>query len=258
MVGWEDRGYACFPYDPALAPWAAAVLPHAIEAMKHPQDLPRGFDCGGTWFVGVDALDNDGAGAIGESGPLTGAAMDFLRELGPVPPLHRAQISGVFPGYPRPKTGEGEAGFNYRIKRDAAHVDGLLPVGPERLRMVKEPHLWILGIPLTDCDERASPLVVWEGSHHIMRHAFEKALYPHPPEEWGEIDLTKPYQAARREVFETCRRVKVGTHVGEACALHRFTLHGVAPWEEGAKAPPEGRLIAYFRPQCESVAEWLA
>jgi hypothetical protein len=44
---------------------------------------------------------------------------------------------------------------------------------------------------------------------------------------------------------------------GEATLLHRLTLHGVAPWEPSATAPPEGRIIAYFRPLMSSVKDWL-
>jgi hypothetical protein len=39
--------------------------------------------------------------------------------------------------------------------------------------------------------------------------------------------------------------------------MHRHLLHGVAPWAAGAKAPPEGRIIAYFRPLMPDVASWL-
>jgi hypothetical protein len=39
--------------------------------------------------------------------------------------------------------------------------------------------------------------------------------------------------------------------------VHRLCLHGVAPWAADATAPPEGRMIAYFRPMLRSVAAWL-
>jgi hypothetical protein len=32
----------------------------------------------------------------------------------------------------------------------------------------------------------------------------------------------------------------------------------VAPWGEGATAPPEGRMIAYFRPEFLRIADWLS
>ncbi len=126
--------------------------------------------------------------------------------------------------------------------------------GP-KARMVKEPHAWILGLPLNDTT--ASPLTVWEGSHTILRAALMLALAPHPPEIWGDIDLTPVYQSARRDIFATCRRVELVARPGEATLLHRLTLHGVAPWRPGDTAPPEGRMIAYLRPQLPSVHEWL-
>jgi hypothetical protein len=40
--------------------------------------------------------------------------------------------------------------------------------------------------------------------------------------------------------------------------IHRLALHGVAPWAEGAEAGPEGRMIAYFRPEFEGLGDdWL-
>ncbi len=71
------------------------------------------------------------------------------------------------------------------------------------------------------------------------------------------MDVTEAYHAARREVFETCARVVVHARPGEAYLIHRLALHGVAPWRAGAKAPPEGRMIAYFRPEIGSPADWI-
>ncbi len=77
-------------------------------------------------------------------------------------------------------------------------------------------------------------------------------------ENWADIDLTIAYQAARREVFERCPRVTVAAQPGEAYLIHRHALHGIAPWQEAAKAPPEGRMIAYFRPELPGGSEdWL-
>ena len=231
---------------PGLAAWAAAALPFAKEALA---STPEPLRCGGTWAVGLDLLPNDETGRIGK--------VDLpWRELGLTPePLHKAQLSAVFPGYPQPSTEETASAFAFRRNRDAAHLDGLLPIGPDRHRMVKEPHAWILGLTLNE--STGSPLVVWEGSHAVLRKALLAALSPHPPELWGDIDLAAPYAAARRQIFDTCRRVELPTCPGEATLLHRLTLHGVAPWANTATAPPEGRIIAYFRPQLPSVQDWL-
>lgn len=261
MVGdYDALGWVKFPVDPELVDWLRFAGPAAIDAMKTDAPPPLGFDCEGTWFVGVDALPNDAVGAVAGSGSLGGVAVRYLQDKfgTPLPNLHRGQVSSVFPGYPKPRVNEGEAAFNYRLTRDAAHVDGLLPVGPERARMIQEPHAFILGLPVTDCNANTSPLVVWEGSHVIMRHAFEAALSLHPAHQWGKIDVTAAYQSARREVFRTCRRVKVVAKPGEAYILHRHCLHGVSAWEEGAEAPAEGRIIIYFRPEYPGgVQEWL-
>jgi hypothetical protein len=112
-----------------------------------------------------------------------------------------------------------------------------------------------LGLPLNLSD--ASPLVVWEGSHLILQAALREALAPHKPETWGDVDVTQAYTAARRRIFDTCPRIPLQVRPGEATLLHRLTLHGVAPWEAGATAPPEGRIIAYFRPLMGSVQDWL-
>ncbi len=258
VEGLAARGWARLGPDPALAGWAAAALPAARAAVADPALRAAWLDCEGTWFVGVDALPTDAEGRLPGGPPLPRAARGPLEALlGPLPPLHPAQLSVVWPGYPRPRRGESAAAFRYRARRDAAHVDGLLPEGPERRRHLREPHAFILGLPLTEAGEGASPLVVWDGSHEIMRAAFAAALEGLAPEIWGEADLTEPYHAARRRVFENCPRVALPARPGEALLVHRLALHGIAPWEAGAAAPPEGRMIAYFRPEFDSPRRWL-
>lgn len=239
--GWQRIG----PH-PAIAAWAEAARRAAIQVLATTTEPWR---CGGTWFVGVDALPNAADGGI------TGAAFPWeALPLAPEP-LHRAQLSVIRPGYPQPSPEETPAAFAYRRDRDAAHLDGLLPIGPEKRRMVKEPHAWILGLPLNDTE--ASPLTVWEGSHEVMRAALLQALQPHPAETWGEVDITDAYQQVRREIFASCRRIELPVKPGEATLLHRLTLHGVAAWKPGDTAPPEGRMVAYLRPQLASVGDWL-
>lgn len=248
MVGLaEKRGWQRISPHPAIAAWARAARQAALH---HLATSPDPWRCGGTWFVGVDALTNDADGSIGGTG-FPWQALPLAPQ-----PLHRAQLSVIRPGYPQPSPDETPAAFAFRRDRDAAHLDGLLPIGPDKRRMVKEPHAWILGLPLNDTT--ASPLTVWEGSHEILRAALLRALQPHPPETWGEIDITEPYQAARKEIFATCRRTLLPARPGEATLLHRLTLHGVAAWQPGDTAPPEGRMIAYLRPQLASVKAWLS
>lgn len=243
------RGWVRIGPHPDILAWARAALPQAVQALRETDEPLR---CGGTWAVGLDLLPNDAGGTIGGV-PLPWTVLGLAPE-----PLHRAQLSAVYPFYPRPSPDETPAAAAFRRERDAAHLDGLLPVGPDRRRMIKEPHGWNLGLPLTSCGAGASPLVVWDGSHQILRDALKAALRPHGPDRWAEVDLTRPYAEARREVFRTCRRVEVPAGPGEAILLHRLLLHGVAPWAEGAEAAPEGRIIAYFRPLLSSAEVWLS
>lgn len=250
VTGFADRGWARFAAEPSVADWARAAL-----------DSLRGraladLRLGGTWDVGLEVLNNDETGAVGGV-PLSGRAIDAAWALCRDLPLHRAQVSTVLPGYPQPAPDESAAAFAYRRDRDAAHIDGILPIGPDRRRMVREPHAWLLGLPLTDCGEGASPLVVWEGSHRIMGRAFTAALSPVPEAARPFTDITEAYHAARRAVFAACPRIVLHTRPGEAVLLHRHALHGISPWAAGAKAPEEGRIVAYFRPVLPRVGDWL-
>ena len=175
--GWQRIGP-----DPAILAWAKAAQAAARTALA---TSPEPWRCGGTWFVGVDALPNGPDGAIGGTA-FPWHALPLLPE-----PLHPAQLS------------------------------------------------------------------VWEGSHAILRTALLKVLSSHPAETWGDIDITDAYQQARRDIFATCRRITLPARPGEATLLHRLTLHGVAPWKPGDSAPPEGRMIAYLRPQLARVQPWL-
>ena len=240
-----DPGWQLIDHHESIAAWANAAHKLALETLAQ-RDEP--WRCGGTWLVGVDALPNDTTGAI------PGAAFPWDALPLTPEPLHKAQLSVIKPGYPQPTPAETEAAFQYRLNRDAAHLDGLI-LQQNGARMMQEPHHWILGLPLNE--SAASPLVVWDGSHEIMRAALIRALAQFPPENWGAVDLNPAYQAARRAIFATCTRRLLLAKPGQATLLHRLTLHGVAPWQNGAKAPPEGRIIAYLRPQMPSVQDWL-
>jgi len=256
--GFLRRGWVKFPYDPAVAEWLSHATPAALAAIDDPKNA-NWLRCGGTWFAGVNVLPNQPDGSVEDSGPLAGNAVSFLASQKlPFSAWDRAQISVTHPGYPRRGSGESDVAFRFRRDRDAAHVDGLKPFGPDRRRKLGEFHAFILGLPMTKASSGASPLVVWEGSHEIVRQTLASALAGSPPESWGDVDLTETYHAARRHVFETCRRVEVYAMPGEAYLVHRLALHGVAPWALGATAPPEGRVIAYFRPEFSGTpADWL-
>lgn len=251
------RGWTRFPHDPVLAGWLEAAAPAAWRAVADTANAGW-MRCERTWFAGVNVLPNDEAGAVAGSGPLRGRAVAFIEEGLGLRELRwdAGQVSVIYPGYPRPKKGESEAAFRYRRDRDAAHVDGLHPVGAARRRMLREAHAFVLGLPVNPAGPGASPLVVWEGSHEVMRAAFGEALDGVPAERWAEVDLTEVYVAARRRVFENCPRVEVTAGPGEAYLVHRLALHGVAPWRDG---PEEGRAVIYFRPLLPGPAtDWLA
>ena len=248
-------GWARFPVDPAVRAWAEAARRAAVAALSAPRHAHwwRHRD---TWFVGVDALASNAEGRVAGGPPLAGAVIEATGWAGP---WHRAQVSAVRPGYPKRDPGESESAHRYRATRDAAHVDGLHAEGPARRRHLREPHAFILGLPLTAADPGASPLVVWEGSHDLMRAAFRAAFAGLDPARWSEVDVTDAYHEARRDVFASCKRIEMPVAPGEAVLLHRLALHGVAPWAAVARAAPEGRLVAYFRPLMPGGAEaWLS
>lgn len=251
MTDFEQRGWVISPPERPLLAWALAAHRAGVDILHDPDMRTRWLDCYDTWFVGVDVLPNAPDGSLGDV-PLAGAAIDAI---GPLPALHKGQVSIVFPGYPKPRRGESLAAFGYRETRCAAHVDGITAEGPDRRRFVTEPHGFVLGLPLTEVSPGAAPLTVWEGSHRIVGAALAEALdgVQHP----GRRDVTDVYQAARKACFECCDRVELHARPGQAILLHRHLLHGIGAWERGSLAPVEGRMIAYFRPLARGgIAAW--
>lgn len=240
------HGFVVFDADPRVTRWAtrahAAGVAVAADVMMQAKWLRHGE----TWFVGVDALPNGPDGALGGAA-LAGPWEDLIT---PPPVWHSAQLSVIYPRYPLQDAGESDAAHRFRRHRDAAHVDGLHLEGGRRV--VREPHAFILGVPLNA--SRACPLVVWAGSHVAMRAALADAVGTGDPR---GADVTEVYKAARAQVFETCARVEVQMLPGQAVLVDRFALHGVAPWEDGDVVPPEGRMVAYFRPEFADPTDWL-
>jgi hypothetical protein len=248
------EGWTLFPAEPATLAWAEAAGAAAGVVLGDP-GAAQWFRHGRTWFVGVDCLPNGPDGTLPGGPPLAGAAIAASGWAGP---WHRAQLSVVFPGYPARDPQESEAAHRFRRDRDAAHVDGILAEGEPRRRRIREPHAFVLGIGLTDAGPGASPLVLWEGSHRVMREALAEAVRGAKPGREGEADVTWAYADARRRVFATCRRIEVPLRTGEAVLLHRLVLHGIAPWSGGA-ASCGRRATAWFRPPMPGgTAAWLA
>ena len=242
------QGWTRFSLDSALIDWVQAAAPIAMEVFRDPALRDQWMRCGGTWFAGVNALPNDQRGGVPDRGvpPLTGAAVDFVKDhLGFQDfAWDRAQVSVCLPGYPQPWDGESEQAFRFRRDRDAAHLDGLLR-DANRRRSPGEQHGFILGIPLNPVATDAAPMVVYEGSHDIVRKALTERLAGIPAEAWAKEDVTEAYVQARRVVFAECNRLAITAKPGEAYLVHRLAIHGVAPW---TAAPNGERVIAYFRP----------
>jgi hypothetical protein len=250
----SDHGYQVLPSDPAVAAWATAAHAEALKITADPVQQSRWLRHGGTWFVGVDALPNLPDGSIGGV-PLAGAWRGLITAPAH---WHNAQLSVIHPGYPGRDPTDTDAAHRFRLTRDAAHLDGLLAEGPDKRRHLRDPHAFVLGIGLNPVSPGASPLVVWEGSHRVIRAAFARAYVGMGPQDWADVDVTDIYQTARADVFATCPRRIVAPGFGQAVLVHRLAIHGVAPWDAGAMAPPEGRMIAYFRPVLDDPGDWLA
>lgn len=223
------------PATAATVAWARAARAQGGRVLADPEQRNRWLRHGGTWFVGVDALSNGPDGSL-EGVPLPREwATLWLGE------WHRAQYSVTFPGYPGQDVEETQAAHRYRMRRDAAHVDGLHLENGRRI--LREPHAFILGIAPTTVQD--SPLVIWEGSEALMAAALE-GTRP------GD-DVTDAYKAARQEAFDTLERREVRLVGGEAVLLHRLALHGIAPWGQGGQDP---RPMVYFRPLMDRPEGW--
>ncbi len=253
-----NKGWCRFNYDESLIQWIKRALPFARETVVAAQNA-QWLRCGGTWFAGVNALPNAADGSINGSAAIRGQVIDFIRVALGLDGFDwdLAQVSICYSGYPQPMPGESESAFAYRRERDAAHVDGLLPEGPDRHRHLREYHGFILGIPMVEFGPDASPFVVWEGSHEIVRETFARVFRDEPADQWGEMDITSTYHEVRRKIFSRCKRQEIYARPGEAYLVHRLALHGMAPWKDGAAAAADGRMICYFRPLIGDAENWL-
>ena len=245
----------------ALANWVDALQPVA-EQLLNDTALAHWWRHGETWFAGVNVLPNDSSGSV-NNGPSLGAELftwirrQVMLAAGESLALEPGQLSVVKSGYPQRDAQETEAAHRFRRNRDAAHVDGLLPVGEQRRRMPQEFHRFILAIPLQLSPAHAGPTVVWEGSHKLMQQAFADALRGIPEQDWPQTDLTDVYQRTRSEVFVRCKRVEVHVPPGACYLIHRLAVHGVAPWQEQAGDQGKLRSIVFFRPECDKRQDWL-
>lgn len=248
----RQDGFVVLPHDARVERWAQAAYTVARGLVADPEVRKQNLRHGNTWFVGVDALPNDTLGAVDDV-PLHGPWADLVPSL----PLHRAQLSIVYPGYPQRDPKQSEPNHQFRVVRKAAHVDGLLPEGPEKRRFAREYHAYILGLPLNATPQ--APTVVWKGSHHIVTRALRDAIADRDP---STVDLTDAYAQARRKVFEGCPVIAVNAHSeakpGTSFLIHRLAMHGTDPWPADFDPASEGRMVAFFRPAFDAIAPWLA
>ena len=250
-----ETGWMRFPFDPALRDWLTRSGP-AIQATLTDPDNAEWWRYGGTWFAGVNVLPNNARGAVLGGPPLSGHAIDFVRErLAFSGDWEQGQVSVCRPGYPQPAPDESAAVFAFRRDRDAAHIDGLLREGPDRRRFLREYHAFVLGIPATDHPAEAAPFTVWEGSHRLIGAWLQQTFDGIAPEDWDAIDLTDSYHAVRKRVFETCKRETIAAKPGEAYLVHRHAVHGMAPWPQ--ENDTGSRTIVYFRPEPADRLSWL-
>lgn len=253
-MGLGAQGFCLFAPKQQSRAWAQAAFSRAADILAGAPNAA--FRHGGTWFVGVDALPNAPDGSL-DGVALGGPWQDHITAPAQ---WHRAQLSVVFPGYPKQDASESSAAHRFRVARFGAHIDGLLPEGPQKRRFLREPHAFVLGIALDHSPH--APLMVWPGSHHVMGQAFRDAMAGQAP---GDVDITQAYQAARAHVFATITPQPVALDAGGAVLLHRHMLHGIAPWDAGlqgandAAIPGLGpcRAMAYFRPQFAQPQAWL-
>jgi len=242
----RDAGFAVYPKDAGVTRWAQAAYRAGAEVAADPAMRARWLRHDRTWFVGVDALPTGPDGSI-EGVPLTGS---WMRDV-PLPAQwHPAQISVTYAGYPRQGPDDSEAAHRYRMSRASAHVDGLRL--EDGRRYPREPHAFVVGFALNETT--ACPLMVWPGSHVVIGAALRAVIGAQDPR---QVDVTLAYTQARRTVFDTITPVPVAAGVGEAIVVHRHTVHGIAPHHASQPIPREGRMMAYFRPECADPYDWI-
>ena len=250
-------GWKVFNHDPKIVDWAQEAKSRTISKLCSRQLAKHDLRCGGTWFPGVRFLDNNDLGALGSTklegnsvGQISKKFGKFFKFWDP------AQISVIYPGYPKRVESESENAFKFRKEKFGSHVDGVIPIGKSRKRFIKEFHTFIYGISISEFDELAAPLIAWEGSHHIFRSALEQVLKHLEPTSWPDLDITMCYNEVRKHIFKKCKPRVIWVPIGGSFIIHRLCLHGVAPWGDGAFSEPSGRMIAYFRPNLIDSGHW--
>ena len=254
----NEMGWGVFDKEVPILNWARQARKNVCERLLLKDFEADQLRCGGTWFVGVNFLNNDKFGGLNKVAFKGQSVQAITQRYGTMfQTWDQAQISICYKGYPQPTVGDTPNSFKYRKNRFNAHVDGILPIGFAKHRYAREYHAFILGVPLVDYNEFAAPAMVWEGSHKIMRDCLSKQLIELKAGLWKNENITNIYNEARQEVFLKCKPQIITVPVGGSYLIHRLALHGVMPWSENGKSGDGGRMIAYFRPQFKETKFWL-
>lgn len=163
---YQQKGWCVFDHDAVIEAWVSTNFDTAFKTINEPQNK-EWFRYADTWFVGVNVFHYSPQGVVNNKLPLSGRAVGFIEQhlTHKQINLDKGQLSVCYLGYP--KGSLEDAGFSYRLHKDAAHVDGLLKEGSQN-RYCREYHDYILAIPMVDISIEESPLVVWNSSHKII------------------------------------------------------------------------------------------
>ena len=91
-------GWRRFKANDEIKKWANAVRKFASGAAQNPALKEKWLQCEGTWYVGVDVLPSDEDGCF-DGFELAGPVSELIRSV-ITTPLHPAQVSILYPGYP--------------------------------------------------------------------------------------------------------------------------------------------------------------
>ena len=270
---WENfkkKGWSFLTKGPRYSDWLEAALNNILNNFQVSSIDKNQLRSGQTWFVGMNFLKNTSDGSLGKISFDQVLLSQIEQKFGvSVDYWDRGQVSINWEGYPKKDIFETDLSYRYRLKYFASHVDGLIPVGVKKRRYLKEPHAFVLGLPVLNNFIHSAPLVVWEGSHLIIRSMFNSIFREVEDTELENIDVTDFYKDARRQIFSSCTPRRIFSTDFQPYILDRHLLHGVAPWISSKKSqtntdwksvkldPLDGRIIIYFRPYFKNLRNWI-
>ena len=122
LYDYSTKGWVALPFSRGLFHWANTVNNHVNQKLKLMGEAEKDVRCGGTWFPGVNFLDNDPHGNV-DGYNFPSDRTELIKKLEPAFSgfYDRAQISICYPGYPKRMVEESISAFNYRREKFAAH-----------------------------------------------------------------------------------------------------------------------------------------